>query len=170
MRIDATRVVTSANDSLFPSCRTSSPEKIINTQANGLAHFSRNNNNTTGRNRPDTNENAAEKSRTWKMRPSLLFLTPFRERSAGESRTLRERGKRGKEGLLKRRQKGNRKRTGYDRRLDEGGAAGGEATEGAAAGRRGSLESSLAIGHPFRSTWDEGSRSTEKFNKAHAPD
>lgn len=36
--------------------------------------------------------------------------------------------------------------------------------------RRESLESSLAIGHPFRSTWDEGSRSTEKFNKAHAPD
>ena len=28
---------------------------------------------------------------------------------------------------------------------------------------------SLAIGHPFRSTWNRDLRSTEKFNKAHAP-
>jgi len=68
----------------------------------------------------------------------------------------------GKEELLKRRQKGNRKRTGY---VPTGGSA-----KGGERGRRESLESSLAIGHPFRSTCDEGSRSTEKFNKAHAPD
>lgn len=56
------------------------------------------------------------------------------------------------------RQKGNRKRAG---------------TTGGWIGRvekGGSLESSLAIGHPFRSTWNEESRSTEKFNKAHALD
>lgn len=45
--------------------------------------------------------------------PHCFFL-PLSEKSAGESRTLREEGKRGKEGLLKRRQKGNRKRTEYD--------------------------------------------------------
>lgn len=75
-----------------------------------------------------------------------------KEKTTTTTTTTRERAKE----TLKKKQKGYRK----SRRRE---------TRRKPRKRKKDTAPSLAIGHPFRSTWNRDLRSTEKFNKAHAP-
>lgn len=48
----------------------------------------------------DTNKDAAEKSRTWKIQPSLSFFYPFPRNLSVSHELYEKKEKRGKEGLL----------------------------------------------------------------------